>query len=491
MLNESCKLISKKDKTNSSSVKVENNFDSYFIEACTQFNIGNYSNSIRLFSKCADIKPEEASIYYQLSRCYNAEKNKNLALQNALKAYNLAPLNSIYVIWYCERLKDAGLHSQSLTILEKAFQNEPTNKQILKMLDNLYIQSPNNTLNKRIAIWEKYKSVSPYKLQTELQLIDLYKLNKDYASAHKIYDEIKRASPLKYQYYIDDANLYLEHKDEENARINFNKALSINPNNFQLNTALFKQEASKTNISSASNYLSQALKDQLTSVDKKLLLCSEINKNIFKDSSYKSYALLAADILKEQYPQNANAIYTAGKFYFYNSKYESALQCFKQVNIQNPNLYDAWLDAIRISDMLSLHSEKLQIAKNAIEFYPSQAFIYLKASEASLSLKDYVQSLSFSSDGLVFAFDDTTKYQLLKIQGLSYFKTGEYSKAEISLNAALAINKEDKELYNYLGDVYYKMNQKEKAIENWSKAKELGLKSDILERKLKEGTYVE
>ncbi len=72
------------------------------------------------------------------------------------------------------------------------------------------------------------------------------------------------------------------------------------------------------------------------------------------------------------------------------------------------------------------------------------------------------------------------------------FKSGEYSEAEKQLSNAISMGgNENAVIVEHLGDVYYHLGEKEKAVSQWQKAKELGRKSSILEKKLREQTYYE
>ena len=47
------------------------------------------------------------------------------------------------------------------------------------------------------------------------------------------------------------------------------------------------------------------------------------------------------------------------------------------------------------------------------------------------------------------------------------------------------------ELVDHYGDILYMIGDKDKAIEQWKKAREMGKESEILDRKIIEGKYIE
>jgi len=72
------------------------------------------------------------------------------------------------------------------------------------------------------------------------------------------------------------------------------------------------------------------------------------------------------------------------------------------------------------------------------------------------------------------------------------FKRKNYSLAKFYIETALENGgNENPVLVEHYGDILYMMGEKEKAMENWKKAKGLGDGSDVLEKKIKESRYIE
>jgi len=491
LFSEGCKLLHKKKVDSDASGNTRKvNFDDYFIDACTQFGNGNYSLSIKNLEKCINLNPNEASVYYQLSKNYNELSDQNLSLQNAMKAYNYAEDNAYYGLWYAEKLREVGNLNEAIKVLQKTFSNNQKDEHVLKALDALYVQNA-NPIQDRIDLWLKHKESSGYKLNSALKLIEFYIQTKDYSSAHMLYGEIKKASPLKYKYFVDDANLYLKENDELHANENFEKAIALNPNNFNLNYSLFKLKADKKLISEANNYLKNAFSDPLTSLDIKLDVSQQINKTYIHDTSYSIYIKTLAQSLVLNYPENPKSLFAAATYFKEVEMYNDALKYYSKINELSPGNFDAWLSALKISNEISNFNYTIEIANKALEYYPNVAKIYLEGSFACNSVKDYSKAIEFAKSGLSFAFDPKIKSQLLFEQASAYFKQNLFKEAEISLLEALTYNDKDANIFDLMGNVTYKLNNAEKAIEFWKKAQSLGLISSVLDKKIKDGKYVE
>ena len=73
-----------------------------------------------------------------------------------------------------------------------------------------------------------------------------------------------------------------------------------------------------------------------------------------------------------------------------------------------------------------------------------------------------------------------------------FFVQGNYTLAKIYIESALANDTtQSAELVDHYGDILYMKGEKDKALEQWKKAKELGKESKVLERKIAEGVYIE
>ena len=73
-----------------------------------------------------------------------------------------------------------------------------------------------------------------------------------------------------------------------------------------------------------------------------------------------------------------------------------------------------------------------------------------------------------------------------------FFVQGNYTLAKIYIENALANDTtKSTELIDHYGDILFMSGDKEKALEQWKKAKEMGKVSDVLDRKIAEETYIE
>jgi tetratricopeptide (TPR) repeat protein len=78
--------------------------------------------------------------------------------------------------------------------------------------------------------------------------------------------------------------------------------------------------------------------------------------------------------------------------------------------------------------------------------------------------------------------------QFLDTYGWVLFQRKEYEKAKTQFESAYTFNTEDETILEHLGDTYFKLNELEKALVWWNKAKEIKT-SDLLQKKIADKKY--
>ncbi len=485
---QACKT-SKKTVNSADQNDLSVKFEKLYIEACTQYNIGNFTVALAQFNKCSDIKPEEASVYFQISRIKQNLNENNAAFQNASRANTLDPANKFYAYHYVRMLRVNGDYIKATEVLKACINFNPKDENLFIQLDEIY--SIQKETSKQIELWNQYKNTVGLKNRTGIKLIELYKRNNDFTNAHRIFDELKKGAPNKAQLYIDDAKLYESQKDEVNAMINYEKAMILSPNNWEINYALYQFYCTKNDTDKASKYLNAAFHNSTTSFETQLPACLAILKSIDSDTANCKYAKIAAIGMADAFSRNAKALYTSGELFYACGNYELAFNNFNLAYELDPNLFDAWKGAIDCGFKLNKVDQSIAIAGKAIEFFPNTVLLYEKLSEAYILKKQFEKAIEASSLGEKFSFDDETKSRLLFQKANGYFLLAKYSEAKLIIEEALVINKSSGALYDLLGNIFFKQSNIDKAIENWQLANDLGYKIELTKKKISDKTLYE
>jgi tetratricopeptide (TPR) repeat protein len=205
------------------------------------------------------------------------------------------------------------------------------------------------------------------------------------------------------------------------------------------------------------------------------LLYSSLDKTDLATSEYEIALKNAAQLQ----PKNADIYKGLGAIYLRQKKLKEAENTFKLITSINPADPEAHFYLGNVySDLNNGALAEKEILK-AIELNPDyhQALNYL----AYLYVEEN-RNLGQAEKMLKKALElEPGNAAYIDSIGWLYFKEGKYKEAVKELERASALL-DDPVIFDHLGDVYFKMNQAQKAIENWEKS----LRLDSGQGKVKE-----
>lgn len=198
---------------------------------------------------------------------------------------------------------------------------------------------------------------------------------------------------------------------------------------------------------------------------------------------------------QELFPDAPEYYFYLGIGYYQQEKYQEAL-----------NTYYAGLNIIPAENM-GLKSD----------FYGQIGDIYYQIKQMDQAYKAYDEALKYNDKNVVVLnnyayFLSLEKKDLKKAERMSaqavklepenstyldtyawiFFVQGNYTLAKMYIESAIDKDTtKSPELVDHYGDILFMTGEKEKALEQWKKAKELGKESKILDRKIAEEIYIE
>lgn len=197
----------------------------------------------------------------------------------------------------------------------------------------------------------------------------------------------------------------------------------------------------------------------------------------------------------ELFPETSEYYFYLGVAYTQQEKYQEALETYQ--NALNAIPKD---NSILISDFYGQIGDtyfQMKEEEKAFEAYEQS----LKYNERNVViLNNYSYYLSLAKKDLDKA--ERMSAQVIKIEPNNstyldtyawiYFVRGKYLMAKTYIEKAIENDRTNSpELRDHYGDILYMNGDKEKALEQWIKAKELGKESKTLDRKIEEKTYFE
>ena len=167
---------------------------------------------------------------------------------------------------------------------------------------------------------------------------------------------------------------------------------------------------------------------------------------------------------QELFPDAPEYYFYLGIAYYQQEKYQEAL-----------NTYYAGINIIP-TDNPRLKSD----------FYGQIGDIYYQMKQMDQTYKAYDEALKYNDNNIVV------------LNNYAYFLSldkKDLKKAERMSAQCIKLEPDNttksSELVDQYGDILYMIGNKDKAVEQWKKAREMGKESEILDRKIIEGKYIE
>ena len=192
-------------------------------------------------------------------------------------------------------------------------------------------------------------------------------------------------------------------------------------------------------------------------------------------------------------PQEPQFYFYLGAAHYQQKNYKEALTVFeeglKHAVISNPLLESDFHGQIGdLNYFLGNKETAFQSYEKALKLNPQNLTVlnnysyYLSLEKKDLDKAEQMSGITIKAEPMNPTFLDTYGWVL--------YEQGSYFMAKIYIEKAIEYSKENlsADVLEHYGDVLYKTGDKEKAMEQWIKAKELESDSDTLDKKIETGT---
>ena len=217
-------------------------FQDYFYESLKQKGIENYDKAIVALEQCQKLKPDDATVYFELGKNYLASKDYKNAYGSFEQATKIDPKNRWYWVGMYDVCYETKDYDRALSVIQKLIPFDPKYKEDLcslymgtKQLDKALelINELNETIGKsdrrelykmQILSQGKYQNVEianlmeqidkdPKKESNYLSLIYLYSKNDQEDKAFEIVKKLEQEIPGSEWAQVSLFKNYLDNKE--------------------------------------------------------------------------------------------------------------------------------------------------------------------------------------------------------------------------------------------------------------------------------------
>ena len=401
--------------------------------------------------------------------------------------------------------------------------NEALSLQKYKLYNSL------NETDKAFKEMEKLAEKFPLEARYKIMIGDLYLEKNDTVKALAFYKQAYAVDPANPYYTVSMANYYEAVGNKEAAETQIrsaliNKELDVDTKVGILSRYIMRLQQSQKGTDSANDLFKTLIEQHPEETDLKEMygeLLSEQGKNdearfqfqlitetnpdnatawqhlldLALKSDSISEVIRICQRCQELFPKAPEYYFYLGIAYYQQEKYQLSLDTYyaglKIIPAENVNLKsdfygqigDLYYQMKRLDEAYKAYDEALKYNDKNVAVLNNYSYFL------SLEKKDLKKAERMSAQCVKLAPNNST---YLDTYAWIFFVQGNYSLAKIYIESALSNDTtKSSELVSHYGDILYMCGEKEKALEQWKKAKELGKKDAMLDRKITEGKYIE
>ncbi len=429
----------------------------YLADALTQE--GELGEAIDAYDALESSIGMSEALSMQKYKLYNALEQTGNAFKEVEKLAAKFPMESRYQIILGDLHLEKNDTIKALEYYKKAHAIDPESPYYIVSMANYYevvgdkdaaeTQIRNALVNDKLDVETKVGILSRY-------ILKLQQTKKGTESANALFQTLLEQHPedidLKQMY----GSLLIAQGKNDEARFQFQLITEMEP----------------SDATAWQQLLNLALKSE--DIPEVIRICTRCQE-LFPDAPEYYFYLGIAYFQQEKY-QDALDTYRAGLDIIPETNVGLKSDFYGQIGdiyyqIKNmPEAYKAYDDALKYND------------KNVVVLNNYAYFL-------SLEKKDLKKAERMSALAVKLEPNNST---YLDTYAWIFFVQGNYTLAKIYIENALANDTtKSTELIDHYGDILFMSGDKEKALEQWKKAKEMGKVSDVLDRKIAEETYIE
>lgn len=445
-----------------------------------------YDEAADIAAGIADRESGDASYAAQASDFYLHAKDYNNALKYIDKAVTVSGGDEEFQLQKMRIYLQMKQPDKAAEVGRLLIAQDPRNTRYYKLLGDLYESS--DMTEKALQIYEEAEKAIPGEPVIEMGLAENYLKKKDTVSFRK-YARMAIVSPrLESGTQIQLFYIYVQSLNDSEQNTEGTALLSIllqqHPDDAQLLSTYGDFLAADRQVEKAIEQYKKSLAIKASSFE---VWSRLLNAYAFTGSS-DSLVKYSEKVMR-LFPNQAIVHYYNGLGHYNKKEYPAAIKAMNRAIDMAPEN-----DTKKLADYYSMLGEVYNASKQFDESDKAfdQALKY-DPQNASV-LNNYAYFLSERGDKLARAKEMSE--QSLKLRpgeatfldtyGWILYKLGDYEKAKVSIEKAASDKRADGTIYEHLGDIYYKLRDKTKALENWKLAKQKGIVNPLLEKKISE-----
>jgi len=452
--------------------------------------LGLKQDVVDIYSTLSKLYPDKPDLQFELANAYADNGELQKAIDTLNKLEKSTGISEIITLNKYRLYSQMNKKKRAFDEIQQIIDKNPADPRYLILMGDLYLED--NQSKKALDYYEKAGQIDQHYPALILSMVNYYEKTNNKTAAQAELQKAITSSSLDGEIKLQLLTRYLgilqqSKQDLKQANPLFETLFEQHPNNTQLNmiygNALLLQDDKAGAMKQFEIYAKDNPSDPAG--------YDQIIRIALTDENLDKIREVTTEALKHL-PQEPQFYYYLGAAHYQQGNYKEALSVFeeglKNAVINNPLLESDFHGQIGdLNYFLGNKETAFQSYEKALKLNPQNLSVlnnysyYLSLEKKDLDKAEQMSGITIKAEPMNPTFLDTYGWVL--------YEQGSYVMAKIYIEKAIEYSNDDPsaEVFEHYGDVLYKAGDKEKALEQWKKAKELGGDSAALERKIEAG----
>lgn len=450
--------------------------------------LGLKQDLVDIYERMLELYPDRTDVYFQLANAYadNGELEKAIDALNELeKSFGVSETLALSKFRLFSMLDD---RDRAYDEIRQIIDKNPTDVRYMILMGDLYLED-----NEQEKALDYYKMAEAVDASFPALILSMVKYYEKLGDSDSAYEELNKAianSEIEVESKLQLLTSYLGmlYKNKQD----LNKALPLfdymfeqYPNYSELNMLyggfLEQQEKNDGAIEQYRKYIDSNPNSPEG--------YEQIIRIALRSEDYKMVETISTEAIRNV-PNEPQFYYYLGAVYYQSNDYKKALKTFEEglenSTFRNPALESDFYGQVGdLNHVLGNDEKAFENYEKALDLNPQNLMVlnnfsyYLSVLGSDLDKAERMSSITIKAEPMNSTFLDTYGWVL--------YKQESYVMAKIYIEKAIEYEEDEPsaEVHEHYGDVLYKLGEKDKALEEWKRAKELGGDSKALNKKIR------
>lgn len=540
-------------------VKKSYKTDALFMDAVNAKMQDDKENAFRIFSQLANIKPDNATIHYELSRLWLDRSNVDYSIKESRKAVQLDSNNKWIQMQYADLLAYSGSFSEAASIYKKIALKERSPEEYLIRQASLLQKA--KEYDEALKVYDQLAIYLGEDDETLLlQRQQLFLSKNDVESAANEVRKLVKYYPNDPQYAMLLAAIYENNNLKDKAALAYEEIGRKFPDDAEVQAAVLRYYLRSKDLKNVMGQLEDIVLNRKLSAQERTDMLVPFVQNRNLDTGIRKETMELIRKFAYQDPPQKEPAFLLANVLVADGNLDEALVEYKRILVIDSAYYAPWQQVMYIYSIKSQQDSVIQYADKAVRIFPEEymsyylgglaysqkgendlAIQYLNKAldnalkdnaavqaEVLIALGDVYNTLGNfrSSDScyeaaLIIQPNNATalnnfgyylsvrgekldkaekmsakslrlrpnEANFLDTYGWILYRQGKFKEAKEYILRAISLSapsENDMSLWDHLGDVEYKLGDKQKALEHWNKAASKAPGDEIIRQKIRE-----